>query len=69
MCITYKCYDRNYVSERTDINKTDGWCECIICHYWYFLNINFKFEAEVYNGCHDSIQKTVNFNDAAHIYC
>ena len=25
-------YDRTDVSEGTDANKTDGLCECIICH-------------------------------------
>ena len=27
--------------------------ECIICHYWYFKDINYKFEPQVCNGCHD----------------
>ena len=45
-------YDRIELSEGIDVNKVDGSCECIICHYWYFLDINFNFQAEVYNGCH-----------------
>ena len=28
------------VSEGFDVNKTDGLCECFICHYWYLLEIN-----------------------------
>ena len=35
-------YDRIDVSEGIGVNKTDGSCECIICCYWYFLNIGFK---------------------------
>ena len=27
--------------------------KCIICHYWYFKNIGYKFEPHVCNGCHD----------------
>ena len=26
--------------------------ECIICHYWYILNINFRFQQDVCDGCH-----------------
>ena len=58
-------YDRIDVSKRTDVNKTDGLRECIICHYGYVLEINVKFQLEVCNGCHDLIQKAVSFNDPA----
>ena len=32
----------------------------IICHCWYFPDINFKFQPEV---CNDLIVKAMNFND------
>ena len=31
------------MSEEIDVNKTDALRECIICHYWYFLDINLSF--------------------------
>ena len=31
------------VSKGIDVNKTSASKECHICHYWYFLNYNFKF--------------------------
>ena len=34
-----------------NVNKTTGERECIICHYWYFLEINFRFDPNVWNGC------------------
>ena len=34
-------YIRIDVSEDIDANKTDGSREFIVCHYWYFLEINF----------------------------
>ena len=58
-------YDKIDVSKGIDINKIGGSHECIMCHYWYFLRINFTFQPEVWNGCHDTIQKSVNFNDFA----
>ena len=50
-------YDKIDVSEGIDTDKTDGLHKCIICHYWYFLRKNFKYQPEVYNGYHDMTQK------------
>ena len=30
---------------------------CIICNFWYFLGINFRFQPKVCNGCHNMTQK------------
>ena len=38
--------------------------ECDICHYWYFLDKNFSYEPYFCNGCHDLMQKAMNFNFA-----
>ena len=38
--------------------------ECDICHYWYFFDKNFKYEPYLCNGCHDLMQKAMNFNVA-----
>ena len=37
-------YDRIDVSEGIDANKTSALKEYDVCHYWYFLNYNFKFQ-------------------------
>ena len=58
-------YNRINVSEGINVNKTDGLRECIICHYWYFLDTDFKFQTEVCYGCHDFMQKAMSFNDNA----
>ena len=58
-------YDRIDISERIDVNKTNASKECEICHYWYFLNEGFKYEPYLCNGCHDLMQKAMNFNDTA----
>ena len=58
-------YDRTDVSEAIDINKTNESIECYICHFWYFLDKNFKYEPYLCNDCHDLMQKAMNFNDAA----
>ena len=46
-------YERIDVSEGIDINKTSASKECMLCHYWYFKDVGFKFEPHVWNKCHD----------------
>ena len=59
-------YDRIDISEGIDINKlSDKSKESHICHYWYFLDKNFSYEPYLCNGCHDLMQKAINFNDVA----
>ena len=42
-------YDRFDACERNDLNKAGNSKECDICHYWYFLNNEFKFKSYVCN--------------------
>ena len=46
-------YQKIDVSEQIDINKTSASKECELCHYWFFKDIEFKFEEHVCNKCHD----------------
>ena len=54
-------YDRIDVSEGINTYKIEGSCECIICHYWYFLGINFRFQPNVCDFCYDMTQKSMSF--------
>ena len=58
-------YERIDISEGIDVNKSNKSKECDICYYWYFLDKNFNYEPYLCNGCHDLMQKAMNFNDAA----
>ena len=55
-------YERTDVPEGIDINKSNRCKDCDICHYWYFLNKRFTYEPYLCNGCHDLMQKAMNFN-------
>ena len=46
-------YQRIDVSDKIDVNKTSKSKESMLCHYWYFKDVGFKFEEHVWNGCHD----------------
>ena len=46
-------YERTDISEGIDFDKKNKSVECMICHYWYFKDIGFKYQLYVCNGCHD----------------
>ena len=56
-------YDKIDVSEEIIANETTGSRECIIFHYWYFIQIHFRFYTKVYNECHDLMQKAMSINN------
>ena len=57
-------YHKIDISEGIDTNKKVHQ-KSDICHYWYFLDKNFNYEPYLCNGCHDLMQKAMNFNDVA----
>ena len=36
---------------------------CMICHYWYFKGIGYKYEPHACNGCHDLSMVVYDLND------
>ena len=57
-------YKKN-VSEWTDTNKTSESKECMLCHYWYFKDVGFKFEPHVCNKCHDVLMTAYELKNIA----
>ena len=53
------------VSEGMDVNKTTAPKECDICHYWYFLDIGFKFQPDGCNESHDVLMMSMNLSNIA----
>ena len=58
-------YQKNYVSEGIDVNKTSASKEYRLCHYWFFKDIGFKFEEHVCNGCHDLLTMAYSLKNIA----
>ena len=52
-------YDRIDFSEEIDVNKTSA-SKSDHYHYWYFKDIDFKYEPYLCNGCHDLMQKAMS---------
>ena len=58
-------FDRIDVSEWIGFNKIIKSKECNICHYWHFLNKDFKFQPNVCNRCHDLLMMSMNLSNIA----
>ena len=55
--------ERIDVSEGIDPNKSDESKECMICHYWNFKDIGYKYEPYVCNRCQDLSMVVYDLND------
>ena len=53
-------YDRIDISEGIDLHKTNKSKECILCHYWYFLNKNFYCGPYLCDGCNNMTEKSID---------
>ena len=53
------------VSEGIHTNKTSASKECMLCHYWYFKDVGFKFEPHVCNKCHDVLMTAYELKNIA----
>ena len=56
-------YSRTEVLEVIDLNKTSASKECVIYHYWYFLDKMFTFQPAVCNGCNYVLIMSMNLNN------
>ena len=45
-------YEKIDVSEGIGTNETSVSKQCMLCHYWDFKDVGFKFEPRVCNKCH-----------------
>ena len=53
------------VSKGIDVNRAAVSKNSGICHYWYFLNYSFKFQANVCDRCHNLLMMSMNLSDIA----
>ena len=45
-------YGRIDVSEEIDVDRTNKSKECMLCHFWYFRDVCYKFQLYHCNACH-----------------
>ena len=50
-------YERIDISDGIDVNKSYKSKECMLCHYWYFLDKSFSYGPYLCDGCYNMMQK------------
>ena len=58
-------YEKIDFSEVIDINKISALKERMLCHYWWFKDVGFKFERHVCNKCHDVLMTVYELKNTA----
>ena len=48
------------ISDGMDVDISDKSKECMLCHYWYFLDKGFSYGPYLCDGCYDMMQKLKN---------
>ena len=61
-------YDRIDISEGIDDNKRNLSKECMLCHYWYFLDKNFSYGPYLRDGCYNITQKSIKLKNIAIVH-
>ena len=60
-----KQYEKIDASEGIDINKTSASKKCVLYHYLFFKNVEFKFEEHICNKCHDLLTMAYSLKNIA----
>ena len=61
-------YDRIDISEGIGINKANKSKECMLCHYWYFLDKSVSNGPYLCDGCYNIMQKSIDSKNIAIVY-
>ena len=61
-------YERIDISDRIDIVRTNKSKECMLCHYWYFLDKNFNYGPYLCDGYYNIMQKCYKFKNIAIVH-
>ena len=61
-------YERIDISEEIDVDMLNKSKECMLYHYWYFLNKNFTYGPYLCDGRNDISQKSADFKNIAVVH-
>ena len=61
-------YEKIYISDRIDVNKSGKSKECMLCHYWYFLEKSFSYGPYLCDGCYNMTQKCNKLKNIAIVH-
>ena len=50
-------YEKIDILDGINVNKSDESKECMLCHYWYFLDKSISYGSYLCDGCYNMMQK------------
>ena len=50
-------YEKIDISDGIDVDVSDKSKECMLCHYWHFLDKSFSYGPYFCDGCYNMMQK------------
>ena len=60
-------YERIDISDGVDVNMSGKSKECMLCHYWYFLDKNVSYGPYLCDGCY-IVQKCTKLKNIAIVH-
>ena len=61
-------YEKIDISDRIDVNNSDKSKECMLCHYWYFLDKSCSYGPYLCDGCYFMMQKCHKLKNIAIVH-
>ena len=53
-------YEKSDISDGINVDMSDKSKECMLCHYWYFLDKNFNYGPYLCDGCYNMCKNVIN---------
>ena len=61
-------YEKIDISDEINVDKSDKSKECMLCHYWYFLDTNFSYGPYLCDRCYNMMQKCNKLKNIAIVH-
>ena len=61
-------YEKIDISDGIVVDMSDKSKECMLCHYWYFLDNNFSYGLYLCDGSYNMMQKCSKLKNIAIVH-
>ena len=61
-------YEKIDISDGINVDMSDKSKECMLCHYWYFLDKSFSYGPYLCDGCYNMMQKCSKLKNIAIVH-
>ena len=61
-------YEKIDISDAIDVYMSNKSKECMLCHYWYFLDKSFSYGPYICDGCYTIMEKCNKLKNIAIVH-